>query len=79
MVQIHRDEQMRGAARAPVLAYTSHALGDDLLGACGVDGVLEKPCSANALHECLLRWCSPVSSRRASVEAAATSGAHSQR
>jgi CheY-like chemotaxis protein len=50
-------ERERSAARVPVLAYTSHAVGRDLLRDCGLDGVLDKPCSAQALQECLVRWC----------------------
>lgn len=43
-------EHERSTARVPVLAYTSHALDRDLLRDCGLDGVLEKPCSAQALR-----------------------------
>jgi two-component system, sensor histidine kinase and response regulator len=50
-------EHERLAARVPVLAYTSHALDRELLRDCGLDGVLDKPCTAQALQECLLRWC----------------------
>ncbi len=57
--QIRLHEQTHARARAPVLAYTTHALQADLLRDCGIDGVLEKPCSATELDECLLRWCSP--------------------
>jgi CheY-like chemotaxis protein len=57
--QIRACERRQARPRAPVLAYTSSALNDDLLQACGVDGVLEKPCRAGALEECLLRWCTP--------------------
>jgi CheY-like chemotaxis protein len=57
--RIRAHEHERCCARVPVLAYTSCVLADDLLRDCGVDGVLEKPCDARALHECLLRWCGP--------------------
>jgi two-component system, sensor histidine kinase and response regulator len=57
--QIRAYEQDRSCARAPVLAYTSCTLDGAILRECGLDGVLEKPCSAMALRECLLRWCAP--------------------
>lgn len=50
-------ERARGRPRVPVLAYTMTPLGDDLLRACGIDGVLDKPCSIGALREALQRWC----------------------
>ena len=55
--QIRASERERCCARATVLAYTSSAPPSDVLRKCGLDGVLEKPCSATALQECLLRWC----------------------
>ena len=55
--QIRAHEQARSRARAPVLAYTSHPVSDDLLRVCGVDGVLQKPCSAAVIRACLQRWC----------------------
>jgi CheY-like chemotaxis protein len=57
--QIRAGEQERHCARAPVLAYTSCVLDSDVLRQCGLDGVLEKPCDAMALQECLRRWCRP--------------------
>jgi CheY-like chemotaxis protein len=54
---IRAAEHERSAARVPVLAYTSYALDRNLLRDCGLDGVLAKPCSAQALEGCLLRWC----------------------
>ena len=57
--QIRASEHERSCARATVLAYTSSAPAGDVLRKCGLDGVLEKPCSASALQECLLRWCGP--------------------
>ena len=56
-MQIRAREKARSRPRAPVLAYTAVALGDDLLRSCGIDGVLVKPCSVDALGECLRRWC----------------------
>jgi CheY-like chemotaxis protein len=58
-MQIRAREKARSRPRVPVLAYTSVALGDDLLRACGIDGVLAKPCSASAMRECLRRRCGP--------------------
>jgi len=57
--QIRAGERERCCARAPVLAYTSCVLDSDVLHQCGLDGVLEKPCSAMALQACLRRWCCP--------------------
>jgi CheY-like chemotaxis protein len=57
--RIRADERERAAARVPVLAYTGCALDGRLLRDCGLDGVLNKPCSARALQDCLLRWCAP--------------------
>jgi two-component system sensor histidine kinase/response regulator len=50
-------EQERSAARVPVLAYTYCAFDRQLLRDCGLDGVLDKPCSARALRDCLQRFC----------------------
>jgi two-component system, sensor histidine kinase and response regulator len=55
--RIRAVEHERSAGRVPVLAYTSYALDRNLLRYCGLDGVLEKPCSAQTLQDCLLRWC----------------------
>ena len=57
--QIRRHEREHDSVRASVLAYTSHFPDADLLRDCGVDGVLEKPCSDRALQACLIRWCVP--------------------
>ena len=75
--QIRALEQTRSHPRTPVLAYTSCALGDELLQHCGVDGVLNKPCSAEALLDCLLRWCGPRTSQPA--RDACIAAAHSLR
>jgi CheY-like chemotaxis protein len=61
--QIRAGEQERCSARAPVLAYTSCALDSDILRQCGLDGVLEKPCTAMALEQYLRRWCGPEGHR----------------
>jgi CheY-like chemotaxis protein len=50
-------EQERSTARVPVLAYTSCAFDRGLLRDCGLDGVLDKPCSARALQDCLRHFC----------------------
>ena len=57
--QIRRYELQQRCARAPVLAYTSCVFDEDILRHCGVDGVLEKPCSVGVLERCLSRWCAP--------------------
>jgi len=72
--QIRAHEQARSRARAPVLAFTSHPVSDDVLRACGVDGVLEKPCSAAVIRACLQRWCAPTDG--VGPEAPATAGVH---
>jgi CheY-like chemotaxis protein len=55
--QIRRIEAERSHPRTPVLAYTSHTIEKRLLRDCGLDGVLDKPCAADVLRACLLRWC----------------------
>jgi CheY-like chemotaxis protein len=55
--EIRRGELERGRFRVPVLAYTSMPAPASLLRQCGLDAVLEKPCSAGALDACLARWC----------------------
>lgn len=75
--QIRVFEHEQRSTRVPVLAYTSYALDNDVLRDCGVDGVLEKPCSAGELQDCLRRWCAYRSS--ADVDTDATVGAPSQR
>jgi CheY-like chemotaxis protein len=62
-MQIRAREKARSRPRAPVLAYTSAAFGDDLLRGCGIDGVLAKPCSATAVRECLRLWCGADAAR----------------
>jgi len=57
--QIRRFELERSRPRVPIVAYTSGTF-DTLrlrLQDFGIDGLLAKPCAANELHECLLRWC----------------------
>lgn len=54
---IRANESLRSSRRTPVVAYTSCALDPEVLMGCGVDGVLEKPCTARSIEECLSRWC----------------------
>ena len=56
-IQIRHVERVRSRARVPVVAYTSTGPTPALLGACGIDGLLAKPCDMQALRECLARWC----------------------
>jgi len=71
--QIRALEHGDGRPRVPIVAYTS---GPDVdppsLLECGMDAVLQKPCSPQALHECVLRWCPAAGapSRRADTAAA---------
>lgn len=53
---IRRFEARHGLAPAPVLAWSSRTLGDELLRAAGMDGRLSKPCLAAELDDCLKRW-----------------------
>ncbi len=72
--QIRSKEHELALSRLPVIAYTSCALEQKLLRDCGVDGVLEKPCSPDALEECLLRWCASRSGFAIDELACATAG-----
>ncbi len=56
-MQIRRGERARSRARVPVVAYTSMGPTAALLDACGIDGLLTKPCDVQALRKCLVRWC----------------------
>lgn len=51
--QIRGFERLHDHPRAPIVAYSSCALGNDwpILRACGFDETLEKPCSSGALEE----------------------------
>lgn len=55
--QIRHFERDHSCTRAAVVAYTSGSVSRDLLRDCGLDAVLEKPCDAKALQDCLLCWC----------------------
>jgi CheY-like chemotaxis protein len=65
--RIRADEHERSAARAPVLAYTGCAFDERLLRDCGLDGLLDKPCSARAFQDCVLRWCARALARDGAV------------
>jgi CheY-like chemotaxis protein len=58
-LQIRQYEREDPCARVAVIAYTSHPVDIRLMRDCGVDAVLDKPCTEEALHECLARWCHP--------------------
>jgi CheY-like chemotaxis protein len=62
--QIRRLERERSGVRAAVVAYTSTPFSakHSLLLTFGLDDVLEKPCDAGALKQCLVRWCPPARS-----------------
>jgi two-component system, sensor histidine kinase and response regulator len=57
--QIRRFERENGRRRVPVVAYTSAAVNADeqRLQDSGIDGVLHKPADAQAIRECVTRWC----------------------
>ena len=56
--QIRRFERELARARVPVVAYTSsRSIQARLLHDFGLDDVLDKPCDAQALRDCLVRWC----------------------
>lgn len=60
--QIRRFEIEQSIRRAPVVAYTTSPVNgsEPVLRACGMDAVLDKPCSAETLHACLCRWFPPM-------------------
>lgn len=55
--QIRRIERELANPRAAIVAYTAMSPTEALLQACGIDGLLEKPCGMVALQDCLTRWC----------------------
>ena len=57
--QIRRFEVEHSRRRVPVVAYTSTLVCGDLsrLRDSGFDAILEKPASALAMRECVMRWC----------------------
>lgn len=55
--QIRREERERSRRRVPVLAFSTSAATDAVLGDSGLDGLLKKPCEPADLRACLLRWC----------------------
>lgn len=59
---IRRQERGRaGWPRVPVVAYTAGDLARRplMMRRWGIDAVLQKPCDAAAVAQCLLRWCIP--------------------
>jgi CheY-like chemotaxis protein len=66
--QIRLFEREQSRARTPVLAYTSYAIDARILRDCGIDGVLEKPCSPSALQGCLSHWCASTNAPDAEVD-----------
>ena len=56
--EIRRVERELARARVPIVAYTSsRSTQARLLRDFGLDAVLDKPCDAQALRDCLVRWC----------------------
>jgi CheY-like chemotaxis protein len=57
--QIRRFEREHGRRRVPVVAYTSASVSADepRLRDSGIDAVLHKPADAQAIRECVTRWC----------------------
>jgi hypothetical protein len=55
--QIRHIECELASHRAAIVAYTSMSPTESLLQACGIDGLLDKPCDMAALQDCLTRWC----------------------
>jgi CheY-like chemotaxis protein len=49
--------------RTPIVAYTSAdaPLGDAWRRRAGIDDVMKKPCGADQMADCLVRWCSATS------------------
>jgi two-component system, sensor histidine kinase and response regulator len=58
-MQIRQHEREDLSARVAVVAYTSNSADSRLMRDCGVDAVLDKPCTEESLHECVARWCNP--------------------
>lgn len=54
---IRRFENTGSRPAVPVVAYSLASPGARVLAAYGVDGTLTKPCSAQQLEDCLVRWC----------------------
>jgi two-component system, sensor histidine kinase and response regulator len=64
-MQIRQHERENLLARVAVVAYTSSSTDGRLMRECGFDDVLDKPCSEEALRECIARWCSLPGARPA--------------
>jgi CheY-like chemotaxis protein len=61
--QIRQHEREDLCARVAVVAYTSNPADAVVMRNCGIDGVLDKPCTEVALRECVARWCDPLGSK----------------
>lgn len=52
------EREQDGRANVPIVAYTGSAYADDArLRASGMNDLLKKPCSTNAMADCLRRHC----------------------
>lgn len=54
---IRRFEATCSRPAVPVVTYSSLSPGADILARHGMNGSLEKPCSDQALEDCLVQWC----------------------
>lgn len=60
--QIRRLEREHARPRVPIVLCTGSGrfVLPAELGQSGVDALLDKPCPAQDLHDCLVRWCLPT-------------------
>ena len=58
-MQIRQRERENLLSRVAVVAYTHSSTDSRLMQECGLDAVLDKPCTEQSLRECLTRWCDP--------------------
>ena len=67
--RIRRFERECARARVPIVAFASSTarLDQSLLRNLGVDALLDKPCSIDALRQCLARWCPASAASAASA------------
>lgn len=54
---IRRFEAAHGHTAVPVIAFSCACPGPAVLAGHGLNGSLEKPCSARELEDCLAQWC----------------------
>ena len=71
---IRHFEATSGRAPVPIVAYTSMTLNPRVMDAYGINGVLAKPCDANDLEGCLLRWCPGYRAHQALQEVPSVTG-----